>query len=92
MRFSLNVKVTIVITLTIFIVYLAGVYLVTKNMSKRLRNSMTENSLHISHVFYLQLNEIYSNILKTQKQLQVFTENAGDFKGVMFVEVFGRDA
>ncbi|KKL77373.1 hypothetical protein LCGC14_2035560, partial [marine sediment metagenome] len=47
MRFSLNVKVTIVITLTIFIVYLAGVYLVTKNMSKRLRNSMTENSIHI---------------------------------------------
>ena len=92
MRLSLNLKIIIVITLTIFIVYLAGVYFVTKNMSKRLRNSMTENSLHISHVFYLQLNEIYSNILKTQKQLQVFTENAGDFKGVMYVEIYDRDA
>ncbi|KKM00432.1 hypothetical protein LCGC14_1804500, partial [marine sediment metagenome] len=92
MRLSLNVKVIIVITLTIFIVYLAGVYFVTKNMSKRLRNSMTENSIHITHVFYQQLNEIYSNIQKTQKQLQASTEHAGDFKGVMYVEIYDRDA
>ncbi len=92
MKLNISTKIIFVLTIAIVTILLIAFYLITLNESKYLRDEMKRDSLVISRVVQESLNGIVLNFQRDISCMQAIVESLGGIEGVVWVEVFDKEA